>query len=862
MNSSKQASILLLLYGLSGVTALAYEVLWTRMLSLLFGISILGVVITVAAFMLGLGLGSFMGSRWFSSIKNTLRLLAGIEIAVAAYALLLPLLMQWLQGMWLSVDDVQTWQFWQMSTALWVLCVPAMALGFAFPAMLRVGKSFNLSLGSLYGANTIGGALGALLPLLLLPLFGWLTSLQWVAALGVTVGLGLFWMSINAKTEVADRHVHAGHQYPQLSMLFAYAGMGAGALMLEIAWTRAYGMILLRTEYVLAVILAVFLIGIGLGSVVAKHLPRVRALQLLPMLVALIAIAGLYLFPYVNDWGQRAIFDSLFSALLFQGMLIAACTLPVTLALGAWLPLIANNDEGASLYAANSVGACIGALLAGFVLIPWLGTAGTWLLAAALVMLCGCYWLVGTRRLQMILLSISAFVILAWPVYQLPSASTLLQAELPRSTDLYQREDAISITHVVERQDGQRVLLADLQRMDASSDPTSVAVQKNQARLPMFLQAEAQNVLFLGLGTGITASGALPWRDAKLYAIELSQGAITASQSYFDKVNDGLTSKITIENDDARRFLMRSEKFYDVIVGDLFHPDMVGRGALLSLEQFQRAKAHLTKNGLFVQWLAFNQFDKQSMQVVLRSFAQVFPNNALFVDGYRLGLIGFMGQHNSAAALVSAAPATDLWGGEGGWTWLGRYWGSASGLLDDAETGLVQGEWAPVIEFDLPHMRHKEHVLPELMDWLMERRISFREAASAWSVSESDLVSFKRAWAATELSQRAQIAMLQGKPGVQRLQSLAYRANPNDRWAGFALADAMFASLEHGVPQNMTHEQALQKILDIRADHEGALKAMVVLLNRRGDLKAAQQYRERFLRVTPYDSTGSFDSAL
>ncbi len=176
-----QAMLLLLLYGLSGLTALAYEVLWTRMLSLLFGISILGVVVTVAAFMLGLGLGSFMGCRWLgstgnssnrnssiknssikdspiknSSIKNTLRLLAAIEFGVALYAVCLPYMMQALQGLWLSVDNVAVWQFWQMSSALWVLCVPALALGFAFPCMLRVGKSLQLSLGALYGINTLG----------------------------------------------------------------------------------------------------------------------------------------------------------------------------------------------------------------------------------------------------------------------------------------------------------------------------------------------------------------------------------------------------------------------------------------------------------------------------------------------------------------------------------------------------------------------------------------------------------------------------------------------------------------------------------------------------------------------------------
>jgi len=408
-----KSGILLCLYGLSGVTALAYEVLWTRMLSLLFGISILGVVVTVAAFMLGLGLGSLLGYRWQGSLKFTLRTLAGIEIGVALYALSLPTIMQILQGLWVSVDAVETWQFWQVVSALLVLSLPAIALGFAFPWMLRVGKAWKLSLAKLYGINTLGGALGALLPLLLLPWLGWIPALQCVAALGAGIGLILFWLSYQDHSNTEhDPMVPKKITWPKLSCLLAYAGMGAGALILEIAWTRAYGMILLRTEYVLAVILSVFLIGIGLGSLLAKRLPRSAALQWLPAIVASMAILGLYAFPYVNELGHSLSFDGLLTTLLFQGLLIALCTLPATLVMGAWLPLIARQDDGASLYAANSLGACAGALLAGFVLIPWLGTASTWLLAAALMMLCAYYWLEAGKRLLYMSTSTVIFMIL------------------------------------------------------------------------------------------------------------------------------------------------------------------------------------------------------------------------------------------------------------------------------------------------------------------------------------------------------------------------------------------------------------------------------------------------------------------
>jgi len=853
MKPKQQSKLLLILYTCSGVTALAYEVLWTRMLSLLFGTSIIGVVVTVAAFMLGLGLGSLLGHRWHLDLKKSLFTLAGIEIGVAIYAVCLPMMMQALQGLYLGVNHIDTWQFWQVSSALVVLTLPALALGFAFPWMLRVGQSLKLSLAQLYGFNTLGGALGALLPLLLLPILGWISALHTIAGLGVLIGISLFVLALKTSPQTLS-NIRQPFKPSTLSSscLLAYAGMGAAALVLEIAWTRAFGMILLRTEYVLAVILFVFLFGIGVGSIMAKHLPRRKILAWAPMLAAAFAILGLYAFPYVNDWAQRSQWDSLWAALAFQGGLIALCTLPVTLILGAWLPLIADKNQGASLYAANSLGACLGALLAGFVLIPLLGTATTWGLAAIGLMLCGFYW---SKHYQSPWIMGSGLIVtlcLAWFAKDFPPASRLLVNELPQAHDLYQSEDAVSITHVVERKDGQRILLADLQRMDASSDPTSVAVQRNQARLPLFLQGNPKQVLCLGLGTGITASGALAWSQAHIDAVELSQGAVHASKTYFAKVNGGLPERIHVIHDDARRYLMRTHQHYDVIMGDLFHPDMVGRGALLSVEQFTRAKQHLTPQGVFVQWLALNQFDVADLQVVIRSFAHVFSHNAVFVDGYRIALIGFQGKMLDAATLLQHAPDSSMWGGEGGWTWLGRYWGSAKVLLHGSTSKKMQGEWSPVIEYALPQMRYKSSPLPGVLRWLLQSRISFDAAVKKMTVRAEHRQDLKRAWAATSLDMRAQWEALQGKPSAERLQALAYRANPLDRWASFALADAMFESLAHTLPHGMTKKQALAKILSIRPDHEAALKAMYQLAKQAHDAAAIKQYRTRLQVLSPY----------
>jgi len=125
-------------------------------------------------------------------------------------------------------------------------------------------------------------------------------------------------------------------------------------------------------------------------------------------------------------------------------------------------------------------------------------------------------------------------------------------------------------------------------------------------------------------------------------------------------------------------FLSATQNKYDVIIGDVFHPDLVGLSSLLSVQQFQRARNRLSENGLFVQWLAINQFDSESLGVILRSFRRVFPDAQLFLDGMHLALVGprqkFAGAtgmlRNLAAHVRSTAGCGD--GGEGGWTWLGR----------------------------------------------------------------------------------------------------------------------------------------------------------------------------------------------
>ena len=840
------------------MAGLAYQVLWARMLSLQFGVSIFGVVITAAAFMVGLGLGALWGGKISWQTKHPLRTFALLELGVAIYAVSLPFLVMLLDSAisMLSPQSLILWYGLQLFAALILVALPATALGVGFPMVLRSLEGTPVPLSLIYGANTCGGAVGALLPLLLLPLLGWSMAVWLVASLGVFIALIAWRLS----TRMAGPHAVAskttkGAKSPvSIVTMAAYGVVGATALMLEIGWTRLFGMLLLRTEYVMAIILAVFLVGIGVGSLVAARMKARWWFDVLPLTAALFALLTLWSIPTLAAWAEQTEFDSLAGAIVGQGLAIFLITFPVTLVLGAWLPLLARrfgNDKviGARLYGVNSVGAALGALLAGFVLIPFLGTTGSIVCASLLLFVAGMAW--ADRRVWM---ALPVLAVLAWPVKDMIPVKQLLPVAQGDSEDLMVYEDALAITHVVARKDGQRLLLADLQRMDASSEPIAVVSQQNQVRLPLILHPDPQSVLFLGLGTGISASASLPWPKIERTAVELSRGSIMAADSWFDTVNENVTDAMIIKRDDARRFLRAEGRVYDVIIGDLFHPDLIGRSALLSVQQFERAKARLSHGGMFVQWLALNQFDPASLRVVLRSFQRVYPDAVLFVDGFRLALVGGNGwQPSAAAAATNLARLSDdaqrqATGTEGLWTWLGRYWGPIN-----ISSGPVQSEWAPVIEYSLPRARYRGDMdLVAMVEWLLLQRIHVAQAQVALGVSVEDAEAFERGFIASELALRAWVAELKGDVRLgQRLLRHAYHANPKDRWTSGTIADRMYAGLEQMEAQGVDPRTALQSIIEIRPDHADALRGLWRLEQASGNAAAAAEYRRKYAEISP-----------
>ncbi len=424
-----------------------------------------------------------------------------------------------------------------------------------------------------------------------------------------------------------------------------------------------------------------------------------------------------------------------------------------------------------------------------WLLIRRIGSSGALSLAALLLLLTGL--ILGRSRRAW--LGAPLIVAAAWHVAVLPPARDLLPRAMAGSRDLYRYEDAIAITQVVEQSDGQRVLLTDLRRWDASTEPTAVFVQRNQARLPLLLHERPRTVLFLGIGTGISLAGSLPFPGLERSAVELSQGSIEAAAGWFTASNQEVLRDTRVYRDDARHFLSATPETYDVIIGDLFHPDLAGVGSLLSVEQFERVRARLADQGLFVQWLALNQFDQDTLAIVLRSFRQVYPEAQLFLDGLHLALVGPRDHWQGAPALfgqldsLTAEQRAQVIASEGAIEWLGRYWGPIQ-----AGAGAIQHEWSPVIEFQLPRLHYGRGAdLASLLQSLLAQRPTIEQAIKMLRVSAPRQDDFRRAYIGTELRVRSELASWRGSTlEADRLLGLAYEADPHDRWTDYAVPTA------------------------------------------------------------------------
>jgi spermidine synthase len=400
-------SLILVLFLLSGATALTYEVVWMRMLTLVFGATTLSVGTVLACYMAGLALGSWFWSRRADETTNPLRFYALLEFGIALAALLTPFLFTLVQIIYRRLFVGGLDDFSVLSVVRFFLCLPSLLLptflmGGTLPilarfytqTMARIGRGA----GDLYAVNTLGAVLGTTLAgFWMIPFFGVRGTLHTAVIINLVLAACAYFLSLKApalesfEVTPTSKNAKPKEQNPAIkTALWGFAISGAAAMILEVTWTRALVQIFGNSTYAFTTMLACFLIGLALGAALCgRFIDRAPqplfVFAMLQLAIAAWSAAATPLIEYLPDvflnafgrWGGD--FRTL---TIVQFVVCCLLMLPATLALGAVFPTVTkifaaqSESAGRSIgvpYAANTIGTVFGSLLAGFVLLPQLG---------------------------------------------------------------------------------------------------------------------------------------------------------------------------------------------------------------------------------------------------------------------------------------------------------------------------------------------------------------------------------------------------------------------------------------------------------------------------------------------------------
>src|SRR5690349_1420106 len=400
-------------FVLSGATGLIYEVLWVRMLGLVFGATTLAVSTVLAAFMGGLALGSALAGKLARRIKRPLRTYGLMEIGIALYALLVPLLFRLIDHFYVLIwqqlhPGYFSFSLWRFTLSGLVLLVPTTLMGATLPvlaaAFVRSSRDSN-SVTRLYACNLAGAIIGTLAAgFLLLPALGVRTTIAVAAVLNVIVGMIAIVLQrrTNAHSEHQEHPVNLekNHVNPVTNFWwFAALTSGFVTISAQVSWTRTLTMIIGSSTYAFSIVVALFLIGLALGAWLVARKDRssrlrsailkveaVTALSLLLSLFVLNQIPALLI-----NLGLRLHVSSWAGLLALQILSATLLILLPALLMGMVMPLVlvwASSDRASAVarvgrsYAVNTIGAIAGAFITGFILIPKTSTRFTLLFAA------------------------------------------------------------------------------------------------------------------------------------------------------------------------------------------------------------------------------------------------------------------------------------------------------------------------------------------------------------------------------------------------------------------------------------------------------------------------------------------------
>jgi spermidine synthase len=453
-------------------------------------------------------------------------------------------------------------------------------------------------------------------------------------------------------------------------ILAGYGLSGFAALGYQVVWTRLLAIFTLNAVFSFTIMLATFLAGLALGSaLMSRRIDRVqRPLALFGALQLAIGLCGvLVLFVFAKLPTLVQIFASIpdYVTALGAELFTAAITLLLpTLLIGATFPVAARvlgsqpaaqqnqeldthdspergsvGDGIGRLYAVNTLGAMLGSLVAGFVLIPTIGMQHSALALATLNLAIGALTLLagqpaGMRSRRAIGGVGATIAAAAVAAALLPPGFYLGFREGATSQLIFYKEGVDATVAVFEvKQPPLKVSFVN-GRNEVPTDAQSMRAFYVLGHLPALLRPNAQQALMVSFGNGIATGAMARHHIPHIQAVELVEGQVEAAQLYSAENRHVLDNPaVQIAHEDGRNVLLRSPVRYDIITADATHPINTSSWALFTHEFYGLVRQHLADDGVFIQWLPFHDLASQDFRDIVKTFQSTFPHTSLWYTG-------------------------------------------------------------------------------------------------------------------------------------------------------------------------------------------------------------------------------------
>jgi spermidine synthase len=689
--------ILLILFFMSGCAALIYEIVWFQMLQLIVGSSAVSLSAVLGTYMGGLCLGSLVLPRIVSPRRHPIRVYAFLEMGIAVLGIMVLLGIPFVDRLYMVIGKSGVSGI-LLRGAVCMVCLlpPTILMGATLPAVSRWLETTPRGvswMGFFYGGNTLGAVFGCLFAgFYLLRVHDIAIATYAAAALNILIALSAFGIALKASYHPQNKISHQEISKKPISTGVVYVAIGLSgmsALGAEVIWTRLLSLTLGGTVYTFSIILAVFLLCLGIGSHIGSFLSRKTKHPreilgwcqiLLAASISWTAIMAVKILPHMTI--NQASSGNVWKTFAFDLGRSLLAVLPPTILWGASFPLALAaaakqiRDPGklvGGIYAANTIGAILGGVGFSLIFIPLIGTQQSQRLIMGISLIAGAL-LIGPRNLpykimkykaaglrpiswnknlaRLLAIGVAAFLV--WSVSSVPIDLVAWGRRMPdhqgKAKPLFLGEGMNSSIAVTETGGATKNFHVS-GKVVASSDPQDMRLQGMLGHIPVLLHPNPKTVLVVGCGAGVTAGTFVNYPSIdKIVLCEIESLIPEAAYIYFGNENNFILDDPRIELiiDDARHYILKTKEKFDIITSDPIHPWIKGSAALYSQEYFQLCRDHLKPGGLITQWVPLYESDLDSVKSEMATFFKVFPNGTIWSNdflgmGYDVVLMGAVG---------------------------------------------------------------------------------------------------------------------------------------------------------------------------------------------------------------------------